>query len=97
VMIDGDATPLLEMIGVGKDYRGAPALKDIHFDLRRGEMHAILGENGAGKSTLVKILAGAVTPSRGEIRIEGKRAQISGNYPPPTFVRVTAPSDQAAF
>jgi simple sugar transport system ATP-binding protein len=75
---NGDATPLLEMIGVGKDYRGAPALKDIHFDLRRGEMHAILGENGAGKSTLVKILAGAVTPSRGEIRIEGKRAQISG-------------------
>ena len=43
-----DATPLLEMIGVGKDYRGVSALKDINFDLRRGEVHAIVGENGAG-------------------------------------------------
>jgi ABC-type sugar transport system ATPase subunit len=58
------------MRGVGKDYRGVAALKDIDFDLRRGEVHAILGENGAGKSTLVKILSGAVTPNRGEIRLE---------------------------
>jgi simple sugar transport system ATP-binding protein len=75
--------PLLEMKGVGKDYRGVAALKDIDFDLRRGEVHAILGENGAGKSTLVKILSGAVTPSRGEIRIEGKSVQIAG----PAFAR----------
>jgi simple sugar transport system ATP-binding protein len=73
-----DATPLLEMIGVGKDYRGVSALRDINFDLRRGEVHAIVGENGAGKSTLVKILAGAVTPSRGEIRIAGQRVLIAG-------------------
>src|SRR5579871_2939379 len=69
--------PLLEMRGVGKHYRGVAALKDIDFDLRRGEVHAILGENGAGKSTLVKILAGAVTPTQGEIRIEGQRIQIA--------------------
>jgi simple sugar transport system ATP-binding protein len=73
-----ERTPLLEMIGVGKEYRGVSALKDINFDLRRGEVHAIVGENGAGKSTLVKILAGAVTPSRGEIRIDGQRVQIAG-------------------
>jgi simple sugar transport system ATP-binding protein len=71
-------TPLLQMIGVGKDYRGVSALKDIDFDLRRGEVHAILGENGAGKSTLVKILAGAVTPNRGEIRLGGQKIQIAG-------------------
>jgi simple sugar transport system ATP-binding protein len=69
---------LLEMRGVGKDYRGVAALKNIDFDLRRGEVHAILGENGAGKSTLVKILSGAVMPNRGEIRLEGERVQIAG-------------------
>ena len=69
--------PVLEMRGVGKHYRGVAALKDIDFDLRRGEVHAILGENGAGKSTLVKILAGAVTPTQGEIRIDGQRIQIA--------------------
>jgi simple sugar transport system ATP-binding protein len=70
--------PLLEMRKVGKDYRGVAALKDIDFDLRLGEVHAILGENGAGKSTLVKILSGAVTPTRGEIRVEGQPVQIAG-------------------
>ena len=65
------------MRGVGKHYRGVAALKDIDFDLRRGEVHAILGENGAGKSTLVKILAGAVTPTQGEIHIDGQRIQIA--------------------
>jgi simple sugar transport system ATP-binding protein len=70
-------SPLLEMRNVGKDYRGVAALKDIDFDLRRGEVHAILGENGAGKSTLVKILSGVVPPTRGEIRLEGQRIQIA--------------------
>jgi len=69
--------PLLEMKGVGKQYRGVAALKDIDFDLKRGEVHAILGENGAGKSTLVKILSGAVTPNQGEIRLEGQKIQIA--------------------
>jgi simple sugar transport system ATP-binding protein len=68
--------PLLEMKGVGKQYRGVAALKNIDFDLRRGEIHAILGENGAGKSTLVKILSGAVTPTHGEIRLNGQAIQI---------------------
>lgn len=71
-------TPLLEMRNVAKEYRGVAALKNVDFDLRRGEVHAILGENGAGKSTLVKILSGAVAPSRGEIRLDGQRIQIDG-------------------
>jgi simple sugar transport system ATP-binding protein len=75
--------PLLEMKNVAKEYRGVAALKNIDFDLRRGEVHAILGENGAGKSTLVKILSGAVAPSSGEIRLDGQRIQIAG----PAFAR----------
>ncbi len=75
--------PLLEMRKVGKEYRGVAALKDIDFDLRLGEVHAILGENGAGKSTLVKILSGAVAPTRGEIRLDGQPIQIAG----PAFAR----------
>ncbi len=74
----GTEPPLLEMRGVGKQYRGVAALKDIDFDVRRGEVHAILGENGAGKSTLVKILAGAVTPTQGEIRLDGEKIHIAG-------------------
>ncbi len=70
--------PLLEMRNIAKEYRGVAALKNIDFDLRRGEVHAIVGENGAGKSTLVKILSGVVAPSKGEIRIDGQRVQIAG-------------------
>ncbi len=72
------APPLLEMKGVVKEYRGVAALKNIDFNLRRGEVHAIVGENGAGKSTLVKMLSGVVAPSSGEIRLEGQRVHISG-------------------
>jgi simple sugar transport system ATP-binding protein len=72
------AKPLLEMKGVVKEYRGVAALKNIDFDLRPGEVHAILGENGAGKSTLVKILSGVVTPTGGEIRLDGQRVHIAG-------------------
>src|SRR5689334_8741290 len=66
------------MRNIVKLYGGVAALRDINFDLRRGEVHAILGENGAGKSTLVKILSGVVTPSKGEIRLDGRRVHIAG-------------------
>ena len=70
--------PLLAMHNITKEYRGVAALRNVAFDLRHGEVHAILGENGAGKSTLCKILSGVVTPTRGEIRLDGEPIRITG-------------------
>ncbi|MCW2762431.1 MAG: sugar transporter ATP-binding protein [Marmoricola sp.] len=63
---------VLHMRGMTKVYGGTAAIEDVDFDVRPGEVHALLGENGAGKSTLCKIVAGAVTPDRGEMQIFGQ-------------------------
>ncbi|HEX6924840.1 MAG TPA: sugar ABC transporter ATP-binding protein [Longimicrobiaceae bacterium] len=63
---------LLEARAVSKAYAGVRALKQASFELRRGEVHALIGENGAGKSTLVKIITGAVRADEGEIFLEGE-------------------------
>lgn len=65
--------PLLSMKSITKTFGATRALNDVHFDLTRGEVHALLGENGAGKSTLIKILSGAIKPTRGTMVLEGKR------------------------
>ncbi len=67
---------LLEMKGITKSFPGVHALDNFSFNLRSGEVHALVGENGAGKSTLMKILYGVYTPDEGEIVIEGKRVNI---------------------
>ncbi len=66
----------LEALNVSKAFGGVRALRDVSFDLRRGEVHALMGENGAGKSTLVKILAGLLEPDAGEVRIDGRRVAL---------------------
>lgn len=69
---------VLELKHISKFYPGVVALDDVSLDIRRGEIHALIGENGAGKSTLIKTCSGAIAPSKGEIVVDGK-----------TFTRMT--------
>jgi ABC-type sugar transport system ATPase subunit len=69
-------TPLLELKHITKTYPGVIALDDVQFELRAGEVHALIGENGAGKSTLIKAIAGAHQADKGEIRLEGRPVHI---------------------
>lgn len=64
-------TALLDAKGLAKSYAALAALKPSDLRLERGEVRALIGSNGAGKSTLIKCLTGAVTPSAGEVRLEG--------------------------
>jgi ABC-type uncharacterized transport system ATPase subunit len=68
---------VLEMRGIRKEFPGVVANDDVSFDVRRGEVHALLGENGAGKSTLMNILYGLYKPDGGEIRLNGKPVSFS--------------------
>ena len=72
-----DEKLLLQMTGIDKSFPGVHALQSVHFDLRRGEVHALLGENGAGKSTLIKILGGIYQKDKGEILVNGEKVTIN--------------------
>jgi ABC-type uncharacterized transport system ATPase subunit len=66
-----DTTPMLEMRAITKAFPGVLANDAVDFDVRRGEIHTLLGENGAGKSTLMKILYGLYRPDAGTVRLDG--------------------------
>lgn len=67
---------VIEMIGITKQFGTFKANDNIHLNLRKGEIHALLGENGAGKSTLMNILSGLLEPTSGQIKVNGKEVKI---------------------
>ena len=72
---------LLEMKNINKSFPGVKALQNVDFQLKAGEVHALLGENGAGKSTLIKVLGGIYIAEEGEIFVEGQKVKIDGVVP----------------
>lgn len=72
---------VLEMRHIYKNFPGVKALSNVDFTLRKGEIHALMGENGAGKSTLIKVLTGVEEFETGEIRIDGKEGTIINRSP----------------
>lgn len=73
-----DEKLVLKMQGIKKYFPGVKALDGVDFDLRRGEIHALLGENGAGKSTLIKVLTGIYTMDEGSLFINGEEVRMKG-------------------
>lgn len=69
---------MLTMKGIDKSFPGVHALKNVDLELKRGEVHALMGENGAGKSTLMKVLTGIYTKDAGTITFEGKEVAFEG-------------------
>jgi simple sugar transport system ATP-binding protein len=69
--------PLLQIVNGSKIYGGLHAIEGVDFELRAGEIHALLGENGAGKSTLCKAIAGAITLTSGDYFIDGRKVRFS--------------------
>jgi len=77
VVAPGEERPVLAMEHVSKQFGATLALDDVSLELRRGEIHALLGENGAGKSTLIKIMTGVQRQDGGEIRIDGTPVRVA--------------------
>lgn len=72
-----DSNGFLRLEGISKSFPGVRALNNVHLEVRKGEVHALVGENGAGKSTLIKILSGAYNKDEGVIYWEGKKVEIN--------------------
>jgi galactofuranose transport system ATP-binding protein len=70
------APDLIEMKNIDKSFPGVHALQNVDFSLKKGEIHALVGENGAGKSTLIKVLTGVDYPDKGTIALDGKEVVI---------------------
>ena len=69
---------ILEMKNIRKEFPGVVALDNVSFQVKRGRIHALIGENGAGKSTLMKVLNGVHPATSGEIYLNGERLEVNG-------------------
>ena len=69
---------IIEMLGITKEFPGIIANDNITLQLKKGEIHALLGENGAGKSTLMSVLFGLYQPERARLKVRGKEVKIKG-------------------
>lgn len=67
----------VEMTGINKSFSGVHVLKDVHLNVRKGEVHALMGENGAGKSTLIKILSGVYSRDSGTVKVKGEEVAFA--------------------
>ena len=68
---------ILELKDVVKTFGGVTALNGVHFQLKQGEIHALMGENGAGKSTFIKVITGVHQPDSGLMLLEGERSHFA--------------------
>lgn len=69
---------ILELKGITKIFPGVKALNNVHFQLRRGEVHALMGENGAGKSTFIKVITGVHAAEEGSMYLNGQEVHFKG-------------------
>jgi ribose transport system ATP-binding protein len=76
-IITEEADGFLRLVGISKSFPGVKALNNVHLNVRKGEVHGLVGENGAGKSTLMKILSGAYIKDEGEIYWQGEKVEIT--------------------
>ena len=67
---------LARLAAITKTFGGVRALRGVNFEVQTGEVHALVGENGAGKSTLMRVLGGEMTPSSGEVSIDGETCRF---------------------
>jgi ribose transport system ATP-binding protein len=86
-------TSLVELCGVSKRYPGVLALDRVDLEVRRGEIHALVGLNGAGKSTLVKVIAGALQPDSGDARVNGDQVAMRGPWDARKYGIVLVPQE----
>ena len=68
---------VLELKGITKEFPGVTALDNVHFKLKPGEIHALMGENGAGKSTFIKVITGVHSPNEGDMFLNGEKVQFA--------------------